>query len=312
MKKKILCAGMAAMMALIPLVYSGSDITASAVLGPDESGAYDRIDDDMYVKTDEYWYLIRPDETVCIARYMGSEKDVTVPSEIDGHTVTSVWGYIQYHDDLATGAFADTDIVSLVIPDTATEILPALCEKCDELEKLVIGGSVKEIEAASFAGLPKLNEVQIGTSVKKIGTQAFDFCPELKEITIPRNVEEIGEWAFGFTCPDNDIKHEVDPDFTVYCYSGTAGEEYAVTNGINYVLLDDKKPDDGSKDILGDINGDGAVDIEDAVAIVGHINGQTMLSAEQEKLADVDKSGAVDIEDAAAVINLINGVKALD
>lgn len=307
MKKKLFCAVIAAMMILIPVADSNT-LTASAALSPDESGAFDRfdrIDDDLYIKTDEYWYHVNSDETATITRYTGSEKEVVVPSEIGGYTVTSIEGYVEYRGmGVPIGAFEDTDIVSLVIPDTVTEIMPELCDKCGELEKLVIGDSVEEIVSGSFIDLPKLKQVHIGSSVRKIGSQAFELCPELKEITIPANVEEIGEWAFGFINTDNG--HEVDVGFTICCYPNTAGEEYAVSNGINYVLLNEPKA------LRGDVNSDGAVDIEDAAYVVEYINGEAQPSAAQEKLADIDKNGTVDIEDAVAVINHINGVKTLD
>lgn len=61
------------------------------------------------------------------------------------------------------------------------------------------------------------------------------------------------------------------------------------------------------EDILGDVNGDKTIDIEDAVSIIQHINGLTPLTNEQEKRADVSKDGAVDIDDAVTIIGCING-----
>lgn len=245
MKKKILCAAVAAMMFLIPIANKNT-FKASAVLKPGDEGWDDRIDDELYTKTDEYWYYINSEGTATIARYVGAEKDVIIPSEIDGYPVTVVRGYVEYRDSLTTGTFEGLDIKSLVIPDSVKEVEPGICEQCNELEKLVIGNSVEEIIFASFTCLPNLKEVKIGSSVTKIGTQAFDYCPDLKEITIPATVEEIGWCAFGYSIEDNDWHEKVDPDFTIYCYSGTAGEEYAISNGINYVLLDAPKPDDSS------------------------------------------------------------------
>lgn len=58
---------------------------------------------------------------------------------------------------------------------------------------------------------------------------------------------------------------------------------------------------------LGDINDDGAIDIEDAVQVIGNVNGLNPLTAEQEKYADVDGSGTIDIEDAVLLISRVNG-----
>lgn len=75
------------------------------------------------------------------------------------------------------------------------------------------------------------------------------------------------------------------------------------------------RPNDSSnpekKFLLGDVDGDGKVDIIDEVNIISYINGQNTLNDKQLKAADVDGKDGVDIEDAVAVINHINGVKAL-
>lgn len=67
-----------------------------------------------------------------------------------------------------------------------------------------------------------------------------------------------------------------------------------------------------------DINGDGVIDIEDAVMILGQINGnQTIEAACPEygdyanKVADVNGDNSVDVEDAVAAIGHVNGLKAL-
>lgn len=61
----------------------------------------------------------------------------------------------------------------------------------------------------------------------------------------------------------------------------------------------------------GDVNGDGNIDIEDAVQVIGHVNGQKALVDDEAKRADVDGNKAIDIEDAVAIISHVNGVKVL-
>jgi hypothetical protein len=58
--------------------------------------------------------------------------------------------------------------------------------------------------------------------------------------------------------------------------------------------------------LLGDVNNDNTVNIDDAECIVNHIVGkpnQTFNSA----AADVNKDGAIDIADAVRIVNLIVG-----
>lgn len=79
----------------------------------------------------------------------------------------------------------------------------------------------------------------------------------------------------------------------------------------------DSNPDDSSrpgkvKDSLGDVNNDGTIDIEDAVMVINHVNGQKALTTDEEKRADIDKNSDIDIEDAVAIISHVNGVNPIE
>jgi hypothetical protein len=60
-------------------------------------------------------------------------------------------------------------------------------------------------------------------------------------------------------------------------------------------------------DNFGDINGDGRVDVADAVIAVGYIIGDHTLSRRQMSAADMDQNLAVDVVDLVAIINQIFG-----
>ena len=57
--------------------------------------------------------------------------------------------------------------------------------------------------------------------------------------------------------------------------------------------------------LVGDVNGDGEVDISDVVALVNMILGST----ERNAPADVNNDGQVDISDVVALVNIILGAK---
>lgn len=63
---------------------------------------------------------------------------------------------------------------------------------------------------------------------------------------------------------------------------------------------------------LGDVNGDGDVDIFDANLVVGYYNGTTELSETQIKAADVNGDGDVDIFDANLIVAYYNGTAVLN
>lgn len=60
---------------------------------------------------------------------------------------------------------------------------------------------------------------------------------------------------------------------------------------------------------MGDVTENGSVDTEDALAILNHVVGNKILSAEQQKLADIDGNGAIDSVDALSLLQCVVGVK---
>ena len=72
-------------------------------------------------------------------------------------------------------------------------------------------------------------------SVTKIGSGAFSRCAKLESITIPDSVSKIDNKAFGYYYDNGYTKIS---NLKIYCYSGTAGEQYAKDNGFDYEWLD--------------------------------------------------------------------------
>ena len=92
-----------------------------------------------------------------------------------------------------------------------------------------------KISNSTFIGCSSLTSITIPDSVTSIGVDTFTGCTSLASVTIPDSVTEIGEYAFGYYY-DNYYK-KID-NFKIYCYPGTAGEQYAKDNGFDYMLLD--------------------------------------------------------------------------
>ena len=90
--------------------------------------------------------------------------DIVIPSELEGHPVTSIGEY----------AFSS----------------------CESLTSVTIPDSVTSIGEYAFAGCKNLTSVKIGNDVATIGSWAFFGCIGLKNIVIPDNVMFIGAGAF--------------------------------------------------------------------------------------------------------------------
>ena len=103
---------------------------------------------------------------------------------------------------------------------------------------LTIQEETKHIADYSFKelGINTRLTVNLPDSMISIGKGAFLNCYTLISVSIPASVQRIDDYAFGYEDYDNGYK-KID-GFKIYCYPGTAGEQYAKENGLDYELLD--------------------------------------------------------------------------
>lgn len=124
-----------------------------------------------------------------IVRALGNPKEVVVPSELDGYTVTSI----------GERAFEDKDnLVSVVLPDTVTLIGYDSFWGCDELNSVTFPKALKTIGDGAFEYCPKLTSAELPDTLRSIGRSAFEFTG-LTSFEFPKNINSVGERAFGQT-----------------------------------------------------------------------------------------------------------------
>ena len=144
-------------------------------------------------------YKVKDDGTVSITKYTGSDANVTIPTTIDGKTVSEIGTY-DVNTPIgvdARGAFYNcTSLQQITIPDSVTSIGEAAFGNCISFTQVTIPDSVTSIGYDTFVECTSLQQITIPNSVTSIGTEAFRDCEALQQITIPSSVTSIGECAF--------------------------------------------------------------------------------------------------------------------
>ena len=93
-------------------------------------------------------------------------------------------------------AFENSDVISVIIPNSVKSIGEQAFWCCENLTYVSIPNSVTSIGGAAFHGCSSLTSVTIPNSVTSIGSSAFYECTSLTSITIPESVTSIGDCVF--------------------------------------------------------------------------------------------------------------------
>ncbi|MBR0519161.1 leucine-rich repeat domain-containing protein, partial [bacterium] len=89
-----------------------------------------------------------------------------------------------------------SNLKTVTIPDTVTEIGDSAFENCKSLERINIPDSITKIGSRAFANCKSLNNIEIPNSVTQIGSKAFGACISRINAVIPNNITKIEEGLF--------------------------------------------------------------------------------------------------------------------
>ncbi len=216
---------------------------------------------------------------------------------------------------IGSDAFFGCQIESLILPESLTEIGERAFYNC-RFTSAIIPDNVNSIGECAFSYCTELENITIPDTVSNIDG-AFTHCKKLKEVKIPSSVEKIREDTF-FACTQLETIIFMNPD-TIICdengdeietfftsfeegvfkgvirgYKASTAEKYAIKYNTSFETLISEKS--------GDSNGDGRIDMSDAVLIMQTIANPSKykLTDQGSKNADMDGDGVTNL-DALAI-----------
>ena len=127
-------------------------------------------------------------KTAQITGYTGISANLSIPSKIDGYTVTS----------LKSEAFkGHNTIVALSIPDTVTSIGSECFSGCTLLYTLELGNDISSIGKGAFKNCIALRSIALPSGLSKLEDELFSGCKNLSSFSrYPSTIKTIGERTF--------------------------------------------------------------------------------------------------------------------
>ncbi|MCM1132428.1 MAG: leucine-rich repeat domain-containing protein [Ruminococcus flavefaciens] len=116
-------------------------------------------------------------------------------------------------------------------------IAPVAFKCCTSLQAVEFPTTLGEIGDGAFYNCTELSRAIIPEGVQSIGEGAFVNCPNLLNLSIPQSVQAIGDNAYGYTT-DSDGSYIRDKAVEMSVYSGSEGQKYAKSSGVDYTTVD--------------------------------------------------------------------------
>lgn len=138
-----------------------------------------------YQKSDGFSYILYNDNCM-VSGYEGSETDLVIPKEIEGHSVTH----------LAPRAFAEDTGIQKYIIEAKIKELPNDCFNRSSLHSIVLPDSIKTIGARCFENCYCLENINIPERVTTLGESSFSMCHSLVNVNLSGGVTTLGESTF--------------------------------------------------------------------------------------------------------------------
>ncbi len=220
-------------------------------------------------KYGDYRYEILKDGTIEIVDYVFPTYDVdhlVIPETMDGYTVSSI----------GSQAFSSCSATTIVIPDSVTVIKRFAFDGCGRLKSVKLPSNLKSIGYYAFGGARQLQRIEFPDGLLEIDENAFSSCVSVDTLIIPDSLQKTG-WA----------PFEGNKDIKNVYYKGTKEEWDALNffaSNVGYMGAVHCEFDLQH----GDVNGDGMINMLDALYVYASVSGQKDLEPVYLMLSDIN------------------------
>ena len=230
-------------------------------------------------------------------------------------------------------AFYETNKTEIILPECLEKIYTSAFEG-SSLKQVEFNDKLTYIGEYAFRKCNGLTDVVIPESVSYIGNGAFYISFGIYDDTKVTVLNPDCQIEQVRTVSGYGIEYTLNFK-NIIGYSGSTAEEYSSTfanisdllpvyNARVFTAIDtETKPDDqttsddqtssdeNEKLMLGDVNGDGEINVTDIAMIAAHIKGIKALDENGIKAADANGDGDVNVTDIAMIAAHIKGIKAI-
>ena len=148
-------------------------------------GTYCIYDGDEIISLGDFTFEKVNNNELILTRYIGKEKIVTIPSEVNGMKVTTI----------GEKAFYMSNLEEVVLPNELTTINRYAFANSKNLRKIEMTSSLQTIKEYAFFDCENLVDVKLNEGLIEIGSNAFGCC-DLNSAIVPSTLTRSGGSVF--------------------------------------------------------------------------------------------------------------------
>lgn len=243
-----------------------------------------------------------------VASISGSKSGVTINGLKGGETV------------LRCEVVIDDEVKDTLTANVKVNALPTLNELCN-----VPGGNLDFTSEGDYPW----HATKVGNDwIAASGNKGVDESTSSMKLTLNMKANEKlvfkykvsseanYDWFYFFANGSQKVKKAGNVSWTTYTFTATADKEYTFewrfTKDVYAESGDDmayvKEVEYQSLGLMGDINQNGELDMDDALAVMRYVMHVETLTAYQIQLADINGDGSVTMNDALMILRIVQGL----